>query len=719
MKKAKTFLLVILILLTTLITTEVFSEPFKKEEAEIAGILMGRIPGKNTKVFLPLKKTNVKIEMTGTIIKAEVTQVFTNDTEYPLEAVYVFPLPSKSTICDMEMKIGERIIKSIVQEREEAKRTYEKAKQEGRKAALLEEERPNIFTTSVANFLPGETVEIKLSYFENADFKKGKISMTFPMVVGQRYVPFEIKEEDENGEKFTTEVEEWQRINPPLVRHPNIDPGHRLSIEMEINGIPVKHITSSTHNIGFENVYGTEDKVRVFLNEEVTIPDCDFAIDIHLVKDTTPTFTCVNSFNDNNSHGILTIFPPIKKIESKESYRPREVVFLIDTSGSMTGTSIVQAKKGLKHCLKMLRPKDTFTIVRFANNYSYFSKKPIQATPSNIRKAKGYIDGLTAGGGTEMQKALIFVLGMLNRNQSYSEKIKDHFGSGGGRHSDYPEIIERIKMIIFLTDGCVGNENSLIRLLSSRLHKTRLFTFGIGSAPNEYIMRKMAEIGRGQSRFIHSEEDIGVVMSDFFKTLKAPVLTDIEIIWKDALGTKLKNIKFFPNPCPDVFYERPLRVIAEYPSDFNGSVVVKGVLDGEWVEYEYEFSESNKMNYRAIDKFFGKAKINDLMAKLVRTRAYLDRMNIEKEITKVALEHQLVSKYTSRIAVEEIISRDPNGLLVSVKVPVKLPRGWDKNYWYPTATDDYLKALIGIFLIFIAVMINLLRKKLEKGKTNA
>ncbi len=657
------------------------------DDSGVPGLLCAKMPGSNKNMFLPLKQTDVHLDITAGIVSANVLQQFKNDTDYPLEAVYVFPLPSRATITDMILKIGDRTIVSVVKERAEAKKTYEKAKKKGKKTALLEQERPNIFTTSVANLMPGDTAKISFSYMEKAEYQKGIYSISFPMVVGQRYIPFKIEKHEDNTLKLSSPVKDAHRINPPLL-HPSIAPEHKLTLIADINGMPVKEIISNTHAIHIEKSEYDPEKLRVTLAGKDTLPDSDFNMKLILKDNESPGISFLHSLKENTSYGLLTVFPPKNRKKSKTGSIPRDVIFLIDTSGSMSGESISQAKEGLRQCLSMLRKKDSFTIVRFANNFSYFSPSLRPAKPTTVKAAEGYIRGLAADGGTEMQKALKYVLSVP--------------GNEGA-----------MKMIVFLTDGDVGNETSLMRLLDRELGHGRLFTFGIGSAPNEYLMRKMAEIGRGQSRFIRSHEDIGTVMSDFFRTLDAPVLTDIEISWKDFKGQENKSINFYPNPCPDVFHDRPLQVFAEFPSGFTGKMVLSGLFDGEPVTYTYPVNGSNSQHFPAIDKMFGKAIINDLMYKLLRADSENTRSTIRKKVIETAMHHNLVSKFTSRVAVEEKIVRRPDQTLVSVKVPVHLPKGWNPAQFYSTATDNAMQFVIGFLIFFLGFFACIIRITLK------
>lgn len=659
----------------TLIAVGLFFAPAwsaaEGEEGVVAGALLARIPGGGGGFYLPLKKTDVRLEVTAGVVSAEVTQRFTNDTVHPLEAVYVFPLPSRASVTGMELRVGDRIIRSVVKEREEARRTYEQAKKAGKKAALVEQERPNIFTTSVANFLPGETVDVKLTYTEPAECRQGVCDVTFPMVVGQRYVPVSLKRKSDGSSVVVKAVEDGDRINPPLL-HPSLDSGHRLTLRLEIYGVDFDQIVSNTHAIDVHRPGKDSRSAVVTLSRGETIPDGDFSMSIYLRKSKNPAASFVTSPGKEFSHGMLSVFPPTAEREGSMPAEPREVIFLVDTSGSMSGTSIGQAKAGLNLCLDMLRPGDHFTIVRFSSGYSSFSPDLREATVERMSAARRYVDGLQSGGGTEMQKALKHVL-------------------------SFPRRSSRMRLVVFLTDGCVGNEDSLMRLLGESLGDARIFAFAIGSAPNEYLVRKMAELGRGQARFIRSHEDIGDVMADFFRTLNEPVLTDLKLTWEKENGAT-EEVAFYPDPPPDVYFERPLQVVMRYRPDFRGRFVIDGRRGGEDVRYSFPVGEEEGIQHEAIDKLFGRARIGDLMYRWIRAGTTREKYELKGEVLDTALTYQLVSKFTSRVAVEERVERR-DGKLVMVPVKVPLPRGWSPGAFFPTATSDWAFLALGLLMV--------------------
>jgi Ca-activated chloride channel family protein len=645
---------------------------------EIAGAMLARASGsEGPGLLLPLKRTAVHLRMDGGLLEATVTQTFKNETPHALEAIYVFPLPARAAVTDMELRVGDRIIRSVVQEREKAKETYAKAKAEGRRAALVEQERPNIFTTSVANFQPGETVDVRLSYMESVEYRKGTYSVTFPMVVGQRYIPVQ-QQTDSNGvTRISPAVADADRLNPPLL-HPAIDPVHRLSLQLDVSGLPVKAIESNTHAIRVERGAGSPPRHVVRLAEEVVVPNCEFNATVRLQDNADLALAVVPSAGAKQAHTLITLFPPVGQgAAPRTNDASRDVIFVIDTSGSMSGESMGQARAGLKQCLRMLRPTDTFTIVRFASDFSSFSPDLRPAEASRLEAAREYVAGLEADGGTEMQKALEYALGLPRREGA-------------------------MRLLVFLTDGDVGNEGSLMRLLTHKLGGARLFAFGIGSAPNEYLVRKMGELGRGQCRFIRSHEDIGAVMADFFKTLDAPVLTDVTVSWHDPTNVERKDVEFYPNPCPDVFVERPLQIVARHESDLYGTLVVSGRLAGRPVSYEHRLTPTDAAPHPAVDRLFGNERVGKLMVDLICAKTPDAAPRIEAEILATALEYQLVTKYTSRVAVEERVEKQPDGSLVTVKVPAPLPKGWTMHGFAATATTDPLWWAVGTALILAA-----------------
>jgi Ca-activated chloride channel family protein len=648
------------------------------EDVYPSGVLCAWSTNSCQRLFLPLKKTDVHIEMASGLVTATVRQRFVNDTAFPLEAMYIFPLPPDAAITDMGMQVGDRIIRSVVQEKAEAKKTYEAAKAAGKKTALLESSRPNVFETSLANFMPGETVDITISYTETAEYRKGVYDVTFPMVVGQRYYPIPQPSPQDAAGGATNDA---THVNPPVL-HPAVDPAHRLSLALDVYGVPVESIMSNTHRIDVTPIVSTPHGRRVVLTDVVTVPNCDFNVQIRAEESEGLETAFLTTEHAGKLHGLLTVFPPVPPVDEQWEAPARDVVFLIDTSGSMDGESIGQAKSGLKRCLGMLRPEDQFTIVRFASDFSWFTPDLRPATTDRLQSATEYVESLVADGGTEMQKALDYVLDILADSS-------------------------RIPMVVLLTDGCVGNEDSLMALLAKKLHRGRLFTFGIGSAPNAFLMHKIAELGRGESRFIRSHEDVGRVMSDFFETLATPVLTDVRVRWLDEAGMVVDGHECFPHPCPDLFAGRPLQVVGAFERGVYG-VEIEGIFNGAPQVYRETFAPSSTQ-HPSVARLFGARRVDELMFRMLRPESAAEKIDVKRGVLMTALSYQLVTRYTSRVAVEEKVSRAPDGSLLSVKVPVAPPKGW--NMFNATATQDTALALLGaVCLLALGVLRCRLRK---------
>jgi len=628
-----------------------------------AGVMLAMSTNGTAPIVLPLKHTDVRLRLIAGILSATVTQAFSNDTTNALEAVYLFPLPSRAAVTEMELRIGDRRIRSVVQEAEEAKATYEAAKSEGKAAALMEEERPNLFRTSVANFLPGEEAAVTFTYTEPAHVQGGIYGVTFPMVVGQRYFPAPAPDAASNAPQGGA-----QDINPPVLPV-SMDPVNRVTLMLEVFGMPVERVVSSTHALTVAPIEGIPGAWRATPTDGDLVANGDFHAEIEPPIDVDPVPSWVTASGGESQYGLLTVFPPL----APTTLAPpaRDVVFLIDTSGSMEGDSIQQARQGLSACLRMLRPEDRFNIVRFSDDFSSFAPVPVLASPDTLDAARAYIAALTADGGTEMQPALEHILDKL----AYAT---------------------RLPMIVFMTDGCVGNEATLMQLIHAKIGKARLFTFGIGSAPNEYLMRKVAELGRGQSRFIRAEEDVGLVMADFFRTLASATLTDVKVEWLDGFDQPLAGAAVFPAVCPDVFIDRPLQLVGEFREMLPTAVRVSGLAGGEPRSYRYALGPSS-LQHALVGRLYGQARVDEWLTDLQLAGDNGAGPALKQRIIATALQHQLVTPFTSRVAVEERVVRNPDGSLQTVNVPTPPPAGW--AMFAPTASADPWLLLAGALLL--------------------
>jgi Ca-activated chloride channel homolog len=435
------------------------------------GCLLYRSPISGRYESVPLVHTDAVIDVRGLVAAATVTQQYANSSTAPIEAVYVFPLPHDAAVYDMGMRIGNRVIRSAIHEREEAKRVYTAAKSEGKHAALLEEERPNIFTASVANIMPGDQIDVRLRYVEPLRWEEGKIRLVFPMVVGPRYIPgTQAAGHSGNGwAPDTNAVPDASRVTPP-VRNPESRSGHDISMAVDLDsGFEATSIKGVSHAIKVRRL--ATGRQRVELATSVTLPNKDFILEVQQAESTQPKAAlCLSPGNDyGETHFLLVAFPPTVQPSQRV---PVEMLYMIDVSGSMAGTSIEQARRALLQALDRLTPNDRFGILAFSSGYHEFAPAPLPATANNLAPAREYVRSLEAGGGTEMLPALLHLI----RN---------------------PQIPGYVRHIILMTDGDLGNEEEVLAALRSDLGNARLYTVAVGSAPNLFLATKMAQFGEG------------------------------------------------------------------------------------------------------------------------------------------------------------------------------------------------------------------------------
>ena len=602
-----------------------------------AGTLLVRTSKHDQFRPIPMLFTEVEIKVTGLIARSAVTQHFKNPTDKWLEGTYVFPLPDTAAVDELSMKIGDRIIVGEIEERAQAKKIYEKAKSEGKKATLVEQERPNMFTTSVANIGPGETIQITIEYQEVLRYDAGGFELRFPTVVGPRYIPGTRKITKFSGTGWahnTDEVADASRVTPP-VAHPTDGPINPVRIRAHINaGFPV-NVQSPSHAVRTrEDSTGT----LVTLAEKVVPADSDFVLTWRPKIGDAPDAALFSDVFDGQTYALLMVMPP-EKPKAKAQRLPREAIYVIDTSGSMDGSSINQAKAALQLALARLAPEDSFNVIEFNSHAIQLFDSSQPATPRNIKTAVDYVKNLHAEGGTEMMPALTLAL-------------KQSTTTG------------KVRQVIFVTDGSVGNEMALLDYIKRHLKRSRLFTVGIGSAPNGYFMRKAAEYGQGSFTYIGKISEVKAKMGELFAKLENPVLTRIRIDWKG------RPVEHYPKYIPDLYLSEPVVIAARLPN-LGGSAEITGWLDGK--PWAVDFKLDGGRSHSGIDRLFAQRKIEFLTSSLSEGVA---RDTVRKAIVELGLTHHLVTKHTSLVAVEHVASRPQNEQLDSSAVPTNLPKGW-------------------------------------------
>ncbi len=579
---------------------------------------------------LVLEHTDVRGSVVGFVQRVEVEQTFANPYPEPLEAVYVFPLPHDGAVGRMEIRVGDRTIKSTIQTRAAARKLYEDAKHSGKTAALLEQERENIFTQSVANILPGERVRVLIVYDAPVAFEKGVYEIAFPMVVGPRYIP--------------ADVADAAKITPPVVPEGQRT-GADISLAFTLSpGLGPTGIVSPSHEIGVRELpasHGARGATEVKLSSRDNIPNKDFVLRYRLAGKEVATALLAERDGDGGTFTLM--FQPPASAASAE-IAPRELTFVVDTSGSMQGVPLDIVKRAMRHALTHLHPSDTFKIIRFSDTAKAFAKKPLPSTPDNVRNAIAFIDGLEGEGGTEMIEGIRAAL---------SE----------GNHEG------RLRVVCFMTDGYVGNDREILTAVSEGLgDDTRLFSFGIGSSVNRSLLDGMAEMGRGAVSYVLMNQPHEPQIDAFYQRIANPVLTHVTIDW----GT-LDARELSPARVPDLFVGQPLTVIGRYAGATDTVVKVRGKLAGKPVAYDVPLALSSARAAGPtgqLAKLWARGRIHDIEMEAMRGA----ESEAEQRITALALRHELVTAYTSFVAIEERVVTD-GGETRTVAVPVEMPAG--------------------------------------------
>lgn len=601
-----------------------------------SGLLRTLDPESGEVLPVPLQHTDVRASIAGTIATVLVEQQFYNPFDRTIEAEYVFPLPDDAAVSDFVMVIGERRIRGVIREREEAEEIYREARRQGYRASLLTQERPNVFTQRVANIEAGKQIDVQLTYFNRLSFADGAYEFVFPMVVGPRYNP--AGSTDGIGavsrEKLGTS---GQSTEVPYLR-PGERSGHDVSLTVDLDaGVALDTVKSTTHAVDVE--WDGLEKATVRLTSRAAIPDRDFILRYEIAGSRVAS-TLFKHEDETGRYFSLELHPPGQLQQLARS--PRELIFVIDTSGSMSGAPIAIAKRAVANVLERMTPDDTFQIIRFSNNTSSFGRSPVPATEQNVRKGLKYLDRLDSGGGTEMLRGIRAAL-------------------------RFPHAPERLRLITFLTDGFIGNEADILAEIQRGLGSSRIFSFGIGSSPNRFLMDRMAFLGRGAVAYIGENQELAdEVVDSFFERIAHPALAEIEIDWQ---GMEIEEI--YPARVPDLFPGRPVILTGRYEGALPSAIRLFGRAEGREIVVDVPIEGEATAEHPALRNLWARRKISELaMQSLLDS----DVDTISGAIKEVALDHGLMSAYTAFVAVDASGTvGEPSS--VTVPVPVSVPHG--------------------------------------------
>lgn len=613
--------------------------------------------------------TKVDMEVSGLVARVSVRQEFRNSSSSWVEGLYVFPLPDKAAVDRMRLHIGERFIEGEIQEKEHAKKTYEKARAAGKKASLVEQQRANLFTTSVANIAPGELVVVEIEYLEDIRYENGQFSIRFPTTLTPRYISG-TSLPDRIGSGWspdTDRVPDASLITPPQVTHST---AHQLSLTASVYaGTPLETIASRYHPV---TVSEENNRYTVSLRSGKVAMDHDFELTWRPVASAAPRALAFRETVDGKPYYLLMVMPPDQEKLPPGSI-PRETIFIIDTSGSMHGVSLQQAKRAVQLALQELQAADRFNIIEFNSTTTSLFKQSQPVNAATRAEASAFVQRLEANGGTEMRPALSLAL-------------------------DSPPSEQHLRQVIFVTDGSVGYEDELFSMIEDRLGSARLFTVGIGSAPNSWFMRKAAEAGRGSYTLISALHEVQEKMAGLFQKLAQPQVTNIEVHWPVSMVTDS-----FPSVVPDLYLGEPVivKVAANgQPQDPDVVRISGNAVSGAWSS---ELTLRSAPNSPGVAALWARARIGELSDIERRQNAPEES---RAKIVQTALSHHLVSKYTSLVAVDKTPVRPASDALVRDQVPNLMPYGQSSNaiFGFPaTATSGPALRFTGLLCILLAL----------------
>ena len=713
--------------------------------AESGELVMQSEDGESTPALI--HSTDIELQVNGMIAHVTYSQTFTNNSDEWKHGVYTFPLNENAAINNMEMLIGDRVILGKIKLKAQAEEAFDAAKKAGKKASLTQQQRPNLFTQHVANIAPREKITVKLEYIQQVNYDNGEFSFHLPTTLTPRYIPgiplkglsdtllsthafvdgdkTEIKRSQApqnlgldnslltGSNTFisgwalpTNQVSDADKITPfMLSTRPDSDT-NQLSFTATINaGVPLDSINSSGHKLNWHAIENAGYQYRAWLGDKHVTMNKDVWLRWRPSKGSSPQAAYFAEDIDSDHYALVMLTPPQVNPNDLQDF-PRDVTFIIDTSGSMGGRPIMDAKAALRLAIERLDTKDRFNIVAFNSSYTKLFSQPANTKPHNIKTALSFISELHANGGTEMAGALFEALN--------TQPKENH-----------------IKQVVFITDGAVGNEASLFSLIQQQLRSARLFTVGIGSAPNSYFMTRAAQFGRGSYVFIDDKNNIQKEMQRLFSKLESPVLSNLSLTLPKNMQHK-NNVEVYPKRLPDLYAGEPLLINLKVPDlaheeheelehgndlteNADHSLVLKGTLidkDGNTYKWQRsiqaQYSTNTKAPHATSSKGIATAWARKKIAALMDEKALgRDANDVKNDIVNVALPHNLITAYTSFVAIEEVVSRPESTNAQSQNIKNLMPQGTQMravSYPQTSAGINFYLAIGALSFVFLVLL---------------
>ena len=665
-----------------------------------AGTLVRKVEGSADEYeLIPQIETDVSVDIQGMISSTIMEQTFINNSDKAIEATYVFPLNHHSAIYDMSFKIDDRIISSVIEEKAEAQKKYTEAKKEGKKVSLLKQERPNMFTQTVANILPNDTIRVEIKYVEPLKYENGEFELRLPLAITPRYTMGGSEIKHAGGvKKISASVEDASSISPPYIP-PAIQTAKGVSISIDLDaGFTIQEVSSS-HQIIQQKI--GDEKMGITLKNDKIIADQDFIFKYKISEKEKPQITTFVSESNGEDYYMILAIPPDPK-KNKDQV-PKEMTFVLDISGSMNGNNITYAKASLLEALDKLDSKDYFNIIAFDDNTYRFKHNPIPASSGNILEGMNFINNLSGGGGTEALPALAWAMDETH-------------------NSDF------IKMIFFITDGALGYENEVFKLVDSSLRDARMFSINIGYSPNSFLLEKIAEMSRGSYIYIKNNRDIVDKIGKLMDRINKPIISDIQLKLDD-------EAELYPTPIKDLYENEPI-VIYGKSDDLKNKLTIEGKTGRGKYKETFRIKKRKLKKHASIPILWARKKIESLMNdyRLKYSRNNQTKEDLKNRVIEVSKKYNVLSKFTSFIAIENIVSNN-TGELLSGNVPIELPKNWqtrqapqfDKNQntkfahanlpskysrgsLPQTGTDNPLYLLWGSILVLSSMILALLKR---------
>jgi Ca-activated chloride channel family protein len=591
--------------------------------------------------------TDITVDVTGLAARVQVSQRFRNDGPEWKEAIYRFPLPLGAAVDRLRITANGRLIEGEIQEKAAARRQYQQARSAGRIASLVEQQRPNQFETRLANIGPGEEILVEIAFLATVDYRAGSFSLQIPLTFTPRWDPAD------------------SQVHAPSAPRPTLEPGdqrgdHRLALQLILHSLQeLVSIESPYHDIDIEPQAGG---YRIELAELDPRADRLFQLNWTPALGAAPQAFLSSWDGGDAVYALLMLAPPLAEAIAP---RPREVVFVIDTSGSMEGASIRQARSALQRGLEFLAPQDRFNLIRFDSEVELLFADSRPPTASDLARASDFIQGLTANGGTDMAPALDLALRL-------------------------PTQSGLLRQVVFITDGAVGNERELLLDIGNKLGESRLFTVAIGSAPNTWFMRKAAEIGRGSFSHIAQQREVEQRMSELWIRIENPAVQDLCVDWG-------MEAEYYPEIIPDLYAGEPLWLHARLPLE-PSQVTLCGELDGR------PWETVSRVNPMPGDESLATLWARRKIEALEDSRLFgMDHGAVRDQVLDLALQFGLLTSYTSLVAVDRSPARAAATDLSTETVPGLLPAGSAPvSGFTQTATGWPARLGLAVLALFIA-----------------